>query len=174
MTRTLITGGQVFDGTGSEPVAADVVVEGDRIVALGSGLDGDEVVDATGQTVVPGLFDCHTHVMMSGVDILKSLSRPFSLPFFQAVGNLRTTVECGITSVRDAGGADLGVAEAVRQGLVLGPRMQISISPLSQTGGHGDGWLPCGAALNVDYPGKPSSLVDGPAEARRRTREVIR
>src|SRR5882757_7787068 len=81
MKRTLISGGQVFDGSGAAPVTADVVVEGERIVALGSGLDGDEVVDATGQTVVPGLFDCHTHVMMSGVDVLKSLSRPFSLPF---------------------------------------------------------------------------------------------
>jgi len=174
MTRTLIAGGQVFDGTGSEPQVADVVVEGDRIVALGSGLDGDEVVEATGQTIVPGLFDCHTHVMMSGVDILKSLSRPFSLPFFQAVGNLRTTVECGITSVRDAGGADLGVAEAVRRGLVLGPRMQISITPISQTGGHGDGWLVCGASLKVTHPGAPSGIVDGPDEVRKKIREVIR
>ena len=153
MKRTLITGGQVFDGSGAAPVTADVVIEGDRIVALGSGLDGDEAVDATGQTVVPGLFDCHTHVMMSGVDVLKSLSRPFSLPFFEAVGNLRTTVECGITSVRDAGGADLGVAEAVRRGLVLGPRIQISISPLSQTGGHGDGWLACGGIPQSHPPG---------------------
>ena len=174
MKRTLITGGQVFDGSGAAPVTADVVIEGDRIVALGSGLDGDEAIDATGQTVVPGLFDCHTHVMMSGVDVLKSLSRPFSLPFFEAVGNLRTTVECGITSVRDAGGADLGVAEAVRRGLVLGPRIQISVSPLSQTGGHGDGWLACGASLKVTHPGAPSGIIDGPEEARKKIREVIR
>src|SRR5215475_13426098 len=174
MTRTLITNGQIFDGSGAEPAAAAIAVEGDRIVALGNGLDGDEVVDATGKTVVPGMFDCHTHVMMSGVDMLKMLSRPFSLPFFQAVGNLRTTVECGITSVRDAGGADLGVAEAIRRGLVLGPRMQISITALSQTGGHGDGWLACGASLKVTHPGAPSGIIDGPEEVRRKVREVIR
>jgi imidazolonepropionase-like amidohydrolase len=174
VTRTLIAGGQVFDGTGADPAVADVVVEDGLIVAVGSGLDGDEIVDATGTTLVPGLFDCHTHVMMSGVDLLKYLSKPFSLAFFEAVGNLRTTVECGITSVRDAGGADLGVAEAVRRGLVVGPRMQISITPLSQTGGHGDGWMVCGLSLNVDYPGMPSATVDGPDEVRKRIREVIR
>src|SRR5215468_139716 len=168
MTRTLITGGQVFDGTGSDPAVADVVVEGERIVAVGTGLDGDEVVDATGQTVLPGLFDCHTHVMMSGVDLLKSLSRPFSLPFFEAVGNLRTTVQCGITSVRDAGGADLGVAEAVRRGLVLGPRMQIAVTALSQTGGHGDDWMPCGVSLNLEYPGMAAVDVVGKQTPRRR------
>ncbi len=174
MTRTLIAGGQVFDGTGAPIAPADVVVEDGRIVAVGPGLDGDEVVDAAGASVVPGLFDCHTHVMVSGVDLLKFLSTPFSLRFFEAMANLRTTVQCGITSVRDAGGADLGVAEAVRRGLVLGPRMQISITALSQTGGHGDGWMACGLALDLDYPGKPSGIVDGPDEVRRRMREVIR
>jgi imidazolonepropionase-like amidohydrolase len=174
MTRTLIAGGQVFDGTGAEPAPADIVIEDGRIVAVGTGLDGDDVVDVTGGTVVPGLFDCHTHVMISGVDLLKFLSAPFSLMFFEAMANLRTTVECGITSVRDAGGADLGVAEAVRRGLVVGPRMQISITPLSQTGGHGDGWMVCGVSLDVPYPGAPSGIVDGPDEARRKAREVIR
>ena len=174
MTRTLIAGGQVFDGTGAPPAAADIAVEDGRIVEVGTGLDGDDLVDATGATLLPGLFDCHTHVMMSGVDFLRILSTPFSLPFYEAIGNLRATVECGITSVRDAGGADLGVAEAVRRGLVLGPRMQIAITALSQTGGHGDDWMPCGVSLNVDHPGRPSSLIDGPVEARKRTREVIR
>src|SRR5262245_45310432 len=174
MTRTVISGGSVFDGTGAAPATADIAIEDGRIVAVGTGLDGDEAVDATGATVVPGLFDCHTHVMISGVDLLKFLSTPFSLPFYEAVGNLRTTVECGITSVRDAGGADLGVAEAVRRGLITGPRMQISITPLSQTGGHGDGWMVCGVSLDLVWPGMPSGIVDGPDEVRRRVREVIR
>lgn len=174
MTRTLIAGGLVFDGTGAELAAADVVIADGRIVAVGTGLDGDEVVDASGATLVPGLFDCHTHVTMSGVDLLKFLGTPFSLRFFEAMANLRTTVECGITSVRDAGGADLGVAEAVRRGLTVGPRMQISIAPLSQTGGHGDDWMVCGLSLNLEYPGLPSGRCDGPDEVRRKTREVIR
>jgi imidazolonepropionase-like amidohydrolase len=174
VTRTLIAGGQVFDGTGAPPAAADVVVEDGRIVNVGLGLDGDEMVDASGSMLLPGLFDCHTHVTMSGVDLLRILNTPFSLRFFEAMANLRTTVECGITSVRDAGGADLGVAEAVRRGLILGPRMQIAVTALSQTGGHGDDWMPCGVSINLEYPGMPSSIVDGPFDARRRTREVIR
>jgi N-acyl-D-aspartate/D-glutamate deacylase len=56
VTRTLIAGGQVFDGTGAPPATADVAVEGGRIVAVGTGLDGDEIVDATGATLLPGMF----------------------------------------------------------------------------------------------------------------------
>lgn len=174
MTRTLIAGGQVFDGTGAAPATADIAIEDGQIVAVGTGLDGDEVIDATDATIMPGLFDCHTHVTMSGIDRLKALGKPFSLPYYEAIGNLRATVECGITSVRDAAGADLGVAEAVRRGLIVGPRMQISITALSQTGGHGDSWMICGADMNVAHPGAPLGVVDGPDEARKRIREVIR
>src|SRR4051812_28676559 len=139
MTRRVFSGGQVLDGTGSPAAPADVAVQDGRIVEVGSGLDGDEVVDCTGATVLPGLFDCHVHVMMSGVDTLRQLQTPFGFGYYEALHNLRRTLALGITSVRDAGGADLGVAEAVRSGLIAGPRMQIAISMLSQTGGHGGG-----------------------------------
>ena len=55
MTRTLLYGGRVFDGTGAAPEAADVVLEGDRIVEVGSGLDGDIGIDVSGRTVLPTL-----------------------------------------------------------------------------------------------------------------------
>ena len=176
MTRRLFTNGQVFDGTGSPATAADVVVEDGRIVAIGVGLDGDEAVDCTGATVFPGFFDCHVHVMMSGVDLLRHLQTPFSYPFYEALHNLRRTIALGITHVRDAGGADLGVAEAVRKGLIAGPRMQIAISMLSQTGGHGDGWHVCGADVPLmgPHPGRPDTVVDGPDEMRRTVRELLR
>ncbi len=176
MTRRVFTGGQVFDGTGSPATTADVVVEDGRIVAVGVGLDGDEAVDCTGATVFPGFFDCHVHVMMSGVDLLRHLQTPFSYPFYEAVHNLRRTLALGITHVRDAGGADLGVAEAVRNGLAAGPRMQIAISMLSQTGGHGDGWHVCGADVPLmgPHPGRPATVVDGADEMRRTVRELLR
>jgi imidazolonepropionase-like amidohydrolase len=122
------------------------------------------------------LFDCHVHVMVSGIDLLRRLQRPFSYQFFQATRNLAATLDCGITTVRDAGGADLGVQRAVEDGLIDGPRMQIAISALSQTGGHGDGWLPSGVTtfLMSPHPGHPSGLVDGPEEMRKRVREIIR
>src|SRR5919202_4731972 len=176
MTRRVFTGGQVFDGTGSPAGGADVAVEDGRIVEVGVGLDGDDAVDCTGATVLPGFFDCHVHVMMSGVDVLRNLETPFSYRFYEAVHNLRRTLAQGITSVRDAGGADLGVAEAVRNGLIAGPRMQIAISMLSQTGGHGDGWHVCGAEVPLmgPHPGPPDTVVDGPDGMRRTVRELLR
>jgi imidazolonepropionase-like amidohydrolase len=176
MTRTVLTGGRVFDGTGSPIAAADVVISSDRIMDVGTGLDGDEQVDVAGLTLLPGLFDCHVHVMASGVDLVSRLQRPFSYQFFLAARNLAATLDCGITTVRDAGGADLGVQRAVADGLIDGPRMKIAISALSQTGGHGDGWLPSGITtfLMSPHPGRPAGLVDGPEEMRKRVREIIR
>jgi imidazolonepropionase-like amidohydrolase len=176
VTRRVFTGGQVFDGTGSPPASADVVVEDGRVVEVGRGLDGDESVDCSGATLLPGLFDCHVHVMMSGVDMLRLIQTPFSYPFYEAVHNLRRTLALGITHVRDAGGADLGVAEAVRRGLIAGPRMQIAISMLSQTGGHGDGWHVCGAEIPLmgPHPGRPDTVVDGADEMRRAVRRLLR
>src|SRR4029079_8172402 len=66
---------------------------------------------------------------------------------------------------------------AVEQGLIEGPRMQISLVMLSQTGGHGDSWMPCGSEIPgffPPYPGMPSGLVDGPEEMRRKVRELVR
>jgi imidazolonepropionase-like amidohydrolase len=176
MTRRVFSGGQVVDGTGSPAAAADVAVQDGRVVEVGTGLDGDEVVDCAGATVLPGLFDCHVHVMLSGVDVLRLLQTPFSYGFYEAVHNLRRTLALGITSVRDAGGADLGVAQAVRNGLIAGPRMQIAISMLSQTGGHGDGWHVCGAEVPLmrPHPGRPATVVDGADEMRRTVRELLR
>jgi imidazolonepropionase-like amidohydrolase len=176
MVRTVLSGGRVFDGAGSAIAAADVVIADGMIADVGPGLDGDDQVDISGLTVLPGFFDCHVHVMLSGIDLARRLQWPFSYQFFEAAANLSATLDCGITTVRDAGGADLGVQRAVEDGLIDGPRMQISVSALSQTGGHGDGWLPSGITtfLMSPHPGRPPGLVDGPEEMRKRVREIIR
>jgi len=180
MGRLLFHGGQVFDAVGAQPAVrpADVLVEEGRIVDIGPGLDGDDGVDCAGRTLIPGLFDCHTHVMVSRYDLWRMAQTPFSLQFFEAARNLQATLDIGITTVRDAAGADLGVKTAVEQGLVDGPRMQISISMLSQTGGHADRWMVCGGQFanpfSLAHPGKPSAIVDGPEEVRKKVRELIR
>lgn len=176
MTRTLFHGGSVFDGTGSDPRRADVVVEDGRIVDVGPGLDGDEAVDISGATVLPGFFDCHVHVTMESVDVWRTANQPFSYPFFLAVRHLKATLDAGITSIRDAGGADLGVKQAVEDGVIPGPRMQISLTMLSQTGGHGDDWFPAGYEIPMlaRHPGIPGGIVDGPDEMRRKVRELHR
>ncbi len=176
MTRTVLRGGRVFDGTGSDPDFADVAIENGRIVGLGTGLDGDVEIDVRERTILPGLFDCHVHVCVSNVDLWASVQRPFSAQFYEAAKNLRKTLAIGITSVRDAGGADLGIKEAVADGSITGPRLQISISMLSQTGGHGDDWYPSGAEVPFmgPHPGRPSGVVDGVDEVRRKVRELHR
>ena len=177
MTRTLFAGGSIVDGSGAAAAVADMAVEDGRIVEIGPGLDGDERIDLAGKAVLPGLFDCHTHVVVSSIDTMRLIQTPFSYRFFQAAANLEATLRIGITTVRDAGGADLGVKQAVDDGLILGPRMQISLSMLSQTGGHGDDWMPFGGevrALLTEHPGVPSTIVDGTEEMRRKVRELIR
>ena len=181
MARTLFQGGDVFDATGdppAPPAPADVVVDDGLITDVGPGLDGDELVDCRGKTLIPGLFDCHTHVMVSHFDLWEMVHTPFSLQFFEARANLEATLAAGITTIREAGGADLGVKTAVEHGLVNGPRMQVSITMVTQTGGHGDKWMVCGGDLpmpfGLPHPGKPSGLVDGPDEMRRKVRELVR
>jgi imidazolonepropionase-like amidohydrolase len=175
--RTVFRGGKVFDGTGSPLADGDVVIEGGRIVEVGSGLDGDEGVDCAGKALLPGLFDCHVH--LTGTyedDELTVQHRPFSYGFYQTPKNLLTTIALGITSVRDAGGADAGLRKAVDDGLLVGPRMQVAITMLSQTGGHNDEWLPSGgrSADWVSYPGFPDGVCDGIDGVREKVREVIR
>lgn len=178
MTRTLLTNGLVIDGTGSAPSVADVVMADGLIVEVGPGLDGDTAVDCDGKLVTPGLFDCHVHFMVDG-DFSPNThaNTPFSMNFFQAAERMERTLACGITTVREAGGSDLGLKEARDRGLIRGPRMQLSIAILSQTGGHGDSWEVCGAhmpGLMDPHPGRPHNIVDGPDEMRRKVRELIR
>ncbi len=176
MTRTVLRGGNVFDGTAADPARADVAIDAGRIVGLGTGLDGDIEVDVRDRTILPGMFDCHTHVCISNVDLWGAVQQPFSLQFYEAARNLQATLACGITTIRDAGGADLGIKQAVADGMIAGPRLQISIIMLSQTGGHGDDWYPSGAdvPLMAPHPGRPAGIVDGPDEVRRKVRELHR
>jgi imidazolonepropionase-like amidohydrolase len=176
--RTVFTGGRVFDGTGAEPADGDVVIEDGRIVEVGSGLDGDESVDCAGMTLLPGLFDCHVHLSMryEDFDEARVMNEPFSLSFFRMAENCRRTLALGITSVRDAAGADAGLRAAVAEGAFPGPRMQISVQMLSMTGGHADALMPSGLVgpWGVEYPGMPSGVADGVDGVARKVREVIR
>jgi imidazolonepropionase-like amidohydrolase len=99
-TRTVFAGGTVFDGTGAPPAPADVAVEGGRVVEVGPGLDGDELVDCTGQAVLPGLFDCHVHVTVSAIDQLAMVQAPFSLQFYAAgTEGIKAAVRNGVRSI---------------------------------------------------------------------------
>jgi imidazolonepropionase-like amidohydrolase len=167
----------VFDGTGSAAAEADVVVEDGRILEVGTGLDGDERVDASGRHLLPGLFDCHVHLATTYEDFDETAvaNRPFTYAFFRIPETLRTYLRLGITTVRDASGTDLGVKRAVGDGVLSGPRMQLSVQMLSITGGHADATLPSGtiAPWGVEYPGMPGGVCDGVAGVTAKVREVV-
>ncbi len=183
MVYTLIHNGTLIDGNGGKPLEdAAVLVEDNRIRSVGQmkniTLPDSNVtqLNVQGGYILPGFIDTHVHIMFEIDHLLKMMSVPFSLNFYKAVGYMQRTVEAGITTVRDAGGADLGVKQAVEQGLVLGPRMQISITALTITGGHGDGWLPSDNQIKLfaSYPGNPSGICDGVEDVRKKVREVLR
>jgi imidazolonepropionase-like amidohydrolase len=174
--RTVVRGGQIFDGTGSPFSTGDLAIENGHIVELGTDLDGDEQIDVSGQSITPGFIDCHVHIGFTSVDFFDALKQPFALKYYETAHNLATTLDTGITTARDAGGASLGIKVAVEQGLIRGPRLRISLTMISQSGGHGDGWLPSGIETRLFSldPGIPNSIVDSPDDMRRVVREIIR
>lgn len=176
MSRMLFRGGEVFDGTKAAPAVADVLVEAGRIIDVGIDLDGDEAVDCSGGAVLPGFIDCHVHLTMTDSDVFTAAQQPFSIQFFEAARNMVKTLSGGVTTVRDAAGADQGMRVAQQRGLAPGPRIQVSLNMLSQTGGHGDPWWPstCVVDLLPPHPGRPPVVVDGPEEVRHKVRELIR
>jgi imidazolonepropionase-like amidohydrolase len=114
--------------------------------------------------------------VLGTIDRLVLANRPFSYQFYEAARNLQATLRAGITSARDAGGADLGIKMAIEDGLIAGPRLQVSLAMLSQTGGHGDDWLPSGNRLELlpTHPGVPPTIVDSPDAMRAKVRELAR
>src|SRR5215470_643204 len=178
-----IINGTLIDGRGSNPLeGAAVLIEGERITAVGKqahvNIPRDAtVIDAAGGSILPGLIDTHVHFMLEYPDILRSLLTPPSLRLLQAIPRLRATLEAGITTVRDAGGTPAGLKMAVERGIIAGPRMQVAVSIISQTGGHGDGYYPCCMDLGLfglRLPDVPHSVADGEDELRKKTREILR
>jgi imidazolonepropionase-like amidohydrolase len=178
-----ITNGTVIDGRGNDPLDdAVVLIEGERITAVGPGGKAAipreaTVIDAAGGSILPGLIDTHVHFMMEYPEVLRGLLTPPSLHLFQTIPRMRATLEAGITTVRDAGGAPAGLKMAVERGLIAGPRMQLAITLLCQTGGHGDGHYP--SCVDIGFFGihlsdVPSGVVDGIEEMRKKVREVLR
>jgi imidazolonepropionase-like amidohydrolase len=176
MTRAVLTGGSVLDVRSGDVHPADVVIEGRRIVTVGPGLDGDVAVDCSGGLLVPGFIDCHTHVCLSRTLAMSDPSvLPRSVRPLSAVPVLRTLLERGVTTVRDAWGADAGLRLAVRDGWFPGPDLIISLRQLSVTGGIGDHWAPGRGPIDLfDDPSMPDPVFDGPERARAAVRRMVR
>jgi imidazolonepropionase-like amidohydrolase len=170
---------QVLDEGGGFTGAVDVHVQDGRVAALKANLDaaGAVEVDCAGLWLLPGVFDCHDHVTLSTVDMLEVLQTPVSQWALESARNTCRTLEAGVTFVRDLAGADRGVRDAIAAGFVPGPCLQISVTLICQTGGHGDAYLHGAAlegSLTPESPGRPPYRVDGADSMRAAVRATLR
>lgn len=178
----VITNATIIDGSGRDPISnGTLLIDGERISAVGHSSQieiphGATVIDAAGGSVLPGLIDTHIHCTMEYPDILRTLVTPPSLRLLEVIPRLRATLNAGVTTVRDAGGTPAGVKTAIGRGIIAGPRMQVAVSLISQTGGHGDGHYPCciDIGLFALFKDVPNGVVDGVEEVRKKTREILR
>lgn len=119
----------------------ELLVEGDRVRELSDKpirSAAADVIDCGGRTLMPGLIDSHVHVFLSEVYIRTMESMPLTLMTARAVRLMKGMLDRGFTSVRDTGGADWGIKEAVEKGDVAGPRLFIAGAAIGPTGGHSD------------------------------------
>ena len=144
MTDLLITDAALLDvDAGTLHLGSSLRIAGDRIVDVAPGrqLDsapGEDHLDASGKTLMPGLIDAHVHASITTLDLAAMARRPGTRVGIETKLSLEGMLERGFTTVRDAGGLDRGIAEALDAGLIRGPRVYRSGRVLSQTGGHGD------------------------------------
>ena len=143
MTQAIIfENARLLDGTSPEG-------EHDRFVHVEGGLirevsdrpiadGGARRIDLKGRTLMPGLIDCHVHVIANSANFGQNAMLPDALVALQAVKLMGEMLQRGFTTVRDVGGATYALVEAQEQGLYVGPRLVICGKALSQTGGHAD------------------------------------
>jgi len=176
MTK-VIKCGRLIDGTGGEPISrALVVIEGDRIAAVGR--EGEvtlpaqaQEIDLSGKTVLPGMIDTHLHIMGNGAPAteLQNLKELTPYKALKALRHAQADLEAGFTTLRDVGAPgfiDVAVKKAIEAGLYAGPRLQVAGPILSTTGGHGDSHL----APEVQFATGTGAVVDSPDAARKAAR----
>src|SRR5499425_963152 len=181
MTQFLFKNFQMLDPEHDELRGGhELVVEGERIREVAAKpikAPAAEAIDCGGRTLMPGLIDSHVHVVLSEVSIPRLENVPLTLMTARAAVLMRGMLDRGFTSVRDTGGADWGLKEAVDKWLLPGPRLFIAGKALGPTGGHSDGRrrtdhgtrCHCCDALHFAM-----GLADGVAEVRKAVREEMR
>jgi imidazolonepropionase-like amidohydrolase len=176
--RIAVRAGRLIDGLGGAPVTdAVILIENDRITAVGRGLaipTGARVIDLSRSTVLPGFIDAHTHVTSQPENYMEDLFR--KSPIDVAVSAhvyARRTLEAGFTTIRDVGAGefiDVALRNAINNGAVPGPRMQVATLTVGSTGGHGD---ITGFSPYLKF-GQFSGIADGETEIRKLVRFEVK
>jgi len=173
MNDLLLRDARVLDPESGSYDETDLRIADGVVVESGRGLRGADVetLALDGAHVLPGLIDCHAHAVAASADLseLRTWSRSYLA--FRTAQNLGAMLDRGFTTVRDLGGADHGVARALAEGLVRGPRLHFCGQPLSQTGGHGDDRAP---ADQHCWTTGVSRIADGVDAVRAAARDELR
>ncbi|MFI6920467.1 amidohydrolase family protein [Nonomuraea spiralis] len=179
-TSVLITNARVLDVEGAAYLEdRNLLIVDDTIAEIGGhevgALRDSDVIDAGGRTVLPGLIDAHVHVTASTADLSTLGEWSPSYVAARASHILRDMLHRGFTTVRDVGGADHGLADAVHEGYFPGPRLLFGGKAISQTGGHGD-MRPMDRVVTDAHPCRAtiSVVCDGADEMRKAAREQLR
>lgn len=179
MARYLFRNAQILDAERGDYLAeGSVLVEGDRILEVGGAdVHASEVqsFDLHGMTLLPGLIDAHVHVTAVTADLARLAEWPPAYVTARAARVLDGMLRRGFTTVRDVGGADYGLAQALEEGYLEGPRLLFAGKALSQTGGHGDLRGPGRQAYDSCHCCSGLGVIcDGVEEVRLAAREEIR
>src|SRR5436309_1023515 len=179
MARFLFRNAHILDTERGDYLPdGSVLVEGDRILEV-SGADVQasdaQSFDLHGMTLMPGLIDAHVHVTAVTSDLARLAEWSPAYVTARAARVLEGMLRRGFTTVRDVGGADYGLAQAIEEGYLEGPRLLFGGKALSQTGGHGDVRGPGRQAYDLCHccPGL-GVICDGVDDVRRAAREEIR
>ncbi len=155
-----------------------ILIRGERIEAVGRGLAipaDATVIDLSRMTVLPGLIDCHTHLVdVEDVEPLNELKKTSARKAFDSIGNARKTLEAGFTTVRDVGTyralVDVELRDAIARGDVVGPRMFVAGAYVTISGGAG---AVTGFAPDITLPWDLRfGIANSPDEVRQRVREL--
>jgi len=158
----------------------DVVVEGSlikEVTGARASTSGAKIIDLAGKTLMPGLIDCHVHVIACLANLTANAELPNTLVSLRAATIMRDMLMRGFTTVRDLGGADIGLKIAIEERTIVGPRLIICGKALSQTGGHTDyrgRFHHRDVEYYADKVGTLGRVVDGVDALRRVAREEIK
>ncbi len=141
MTSLLIKNARIVDGTSTEPAdPVNIAIEDGKFVDVGNNVsfEAAETLDLKNAIVMPGLIDCHVHVLSTHANMAINMELPNSWIALKSAEIMKDMLMRGFTTVRDLAGADRGLQMAQEDGLMDAPRLVICGKALSQTGGHSD------------------------------------